>query len=61
MKLISDEQLAIIERNTLAAMEALEDVMGEFSALAARYDEAMKRIDDLTAELEYLRREVNRG
>ena len=30
-------------------------------ALAARYDDAMKRISDLTAELEYLRREVNRG
>lgn len=32
----------------------------ELQALAARYDDAMKRIQDLTAELEHLRREVNR-
>jgi len=29
--------------------------------IANRYDDAMKRIHDLTAELEHLRREVNRG
>lgn len=28
--------------------------------LAARYDDAMKRITDMQAELEHLRREVNR-
>lgn len=28
--------------------------------MAVKYDEALKRIQDLTAELEYLRREVNR-
>jgi hypothetical protein len=32
-----------------------------YRALAARYDEAMKRIHDMQAELEHLRREVNRG
>lgn len=29
-------------------------------ALASRYDDAMKRIQDLESELEHLRREVNR-
>ena len=33
----------------------------DYRALLARYDDAMKRIADLTAELEYLRLEVNRG
>jgi len=32
-----------------------------FADLAARYDDAMKRISDMQAELEYLRREVSRG
>lgn len=32
-----------------------------YKALAARYDEALKRIHDMQAELEYLRREVGRG
>ena len=29
--------------------------------LATRYDDAIERIHNLTAELEYLRREVSRG
>ncbi len=29
--------------------------------LSARYDDAMKRIEDMQAELEHLRREVSRG
>jgi hypothetical protein len=36
-------------------------VQRERDNLAVRYDQALKRINDLTAELEYLRREVNRG
>jgi hypothetical protein len=32
-----------------------------YRALAARYDDAMKRIHDMQAELEHLRRGVNRG
>lgn len=32
-----------------------------YSRLFARYDDAMKRINDMQAELEYLRQEVNRG
>ena len=31
-----------------------------YRQLAARYDDALKRINDLQAELEYLRREVSR-
>lgn len=32
-----------------------------YRQLAARYDDALKRINDLESELEYLRWEVNRG
>ena len=33
----------------------------DYRALLTRYDDAMKRINDMQAELEYLRQEVNRG
>lgn len=33
----------------------------ELQSLAARYDEALRRMNDMQAELEHLRREVNRG
>lgn len=33
----------------------------DYKALVERYDDAMKRIQDMQAELEYLRLEVNRG
>ena len=36
-------------------------VAREYAALLNRYDDALKRINDLEAENEYLRREVNRG
>lgn len=32
-----------------------------YRQLAQRYDDALKRINDMQAELEYLRQEVNRG
>jgi hypothetical protein len=38
-----------------------EEAADAYQSLANRYDDAMKRIHDLTAELEHLRREVNRG
>ena len=33
----------------------------DYRALFTRYDDALKRLNDLQAELEYLRLEVNRG
>ena len=41
-----------------AYIEAGEEMITE---LAAKYDDAMKRIQDMQAELDFLRREVNRG
>ena len=32
----------------------------DYKALLERYDDALKRINDMQAELEYLRQEVNR-
>ncbi len=32
----------------------------DYRALLTRYDDAIKRLHDMQAELEYLRREVNR-
>ena len=32
----------------------------DYRALLTRYDDALKRMNDMQAELEYLRREVNR-
>lgn len=39
---------------------AIEIAKDNYQKLAARYDDALKRINDLEAELEHLRREVNR-
>ena len=33
----------------------------DYRALLNRYDDALKRMNDMQAELEYLRQEVNRG
>lgn len=33
----------------------------DYRTLLRRYEDAMKRINDMQAELEYLLREVNRG
>lgn len=40
--------------------ELADEAAETIQQLAVRYDEALKRINDLQAELEYLRREVNR-
>ncbi len=37
----------------------LQDIT--YKMLLQRYDDALKRMNDMQAELEYLRREVNRG
>lgn len=39
----------------------LRQAADELDSLYVRYDDAMKRIQDMQAELEYLRQEVNRG
>jgi hypothetical protein len=33
----------------------------DYRALLTRYDDALKRMNDMQAELEYLRQEVNRN
>lgn len=40
--------------------ELADDAAETIQQLAVRYDEALKRINDLQAEVEHLRREVNR-
>ena len=46
-------------------LDSIRDLADEAAAtiqqLASKYDDAMKRINDMQAELEHLRREVNRG
>ena len=45
----------------LDAIRELADESAEtIQQLAVKYDDAIKRIHDMQAELEYLRREVNR-
>ena len=41
--------------------ELADEAAETIQQLAVRYDEALKRINDLQAEVEHLRREVNRG
>jgi len=38
----------------------IDELEGEYRQLLNRYDDAMKRIQDMQAELEYLRMEANR-
>ena len=54
---MSEAMLVLISQLQREAQLAEDD----YRALLTRYDDAMKRINDLQAELEYLRREVNRG
>lgn len=54
---MSEAMLTLISQLQREAQLAEDD----YRTLLTRYDDAMKRIADLTAELEYLRREVNRG
>lgn len=49
-----------IPQDVSMALTIIRQRAEELQILAERYDEAMKRIADLTAELEYLRREVIR-
>jgi hypothetical protein len=53
--------LTTIPDDILLAINIIAKRGQELQSLANRYDDAMKRIHDLTAELEHLRREVNRG
>ena len=53
---MSESMLTLIEQLRLEALLEEDD----YQTLLRRYDDAMKRIQDLTAELEYLRQEVNR-
>ena len=41
--------------------ESFRALVARYDALTVRYDEAIERIHNLQAELEYLRREVGRG
>ena len=43
-----------------AIRELADESADTIQQLAAKYDDAMKRIHDMQAELEHLRREVNR-
>ena len=49
-----------IEKEFRVLNETYQMVKSERDSLAARYDDALKRIHDLQAELEFLRMEVNR-
>lgn len=54
---------ALMRRMTKHLIEASEIITmkdQEYFDLAARYDEALKRINDLEAELEFLRNELAR-
>lgn len=53
---MSEAMLVLISQLQREAQLAEDD----YRTLLNRYDDAMKRIADLTAELEYLRLEVNR-
>lgn len=61
MRVISDELAALIGDAMEKATQCLMQTEKDYAALAARYDDAMKRINDMQAELEHLRREVSRG
>jgi hypothetical protein len=54
---MSEAMLFLISQLQREAQLAEDD----YRALLARYDDALKRINDMQAELEYLRQEVNRG
>lgn len=53
---MSEAMLILISQLQREAQLAEDD----YRTLLARYDDAMKRIQDMQAELEYLRQEVNR-
>lgn len=51
------ERLGAANRDVIMHFEVL---YRDFSALTVRYDDAMKRIQDMQAELEFLRSELAR-
>lgn len=53
---MSEAMLVLISQLQREAQLAEDD----YRTLLTRYDDAMKRIQDMQAELEYLRLEVNR-
>jgi hypothetical protein len=53
--------MTTIPDDILLAINIIAKRGQELQSLANRYDDAMKRIHDMQAELEHLRREVNRG
>jgi hypothetical protein len=54
---MSEAMLFLISQLQREAQLAEDD----YRALLTRYDDALKRMNDMQAELEYLRQEVNRG
>lgn len=49
------------EKENLVMLYGIIDRLNkEYAELVKRYDDALKRIHDMQAELEYLRMEVNR-
>ena len=54
---MSEAMLELISQLQREAQLAEDD----YRTLLHRYDDAMKRIQDMQAELEYLRQEVNRS
>lgn len=49
-----------IDLKVIEFQRVYKETLRNYRYLAARYDDALKRINDLEAELEHLRREVNR-
>ena len=54
---MSEAMLVLIDQMRREAQLAEDD----YRTLLHRYDDALKRIADMQAELEYLRQEVNRS
>lgn len=57
---MTEEDINRIKEMGRLLFGAIEIAKDNYRKLAARYDDALKRINDLEAELEHLRREVNR-
>ena len=53
-----NDQVRELVQQFVRIIDLAED---DYRTLLYRYDDAMKRIQDMQAELEYLRQEVNRG
>lgn len=57
---MTEEDINRIKQMGRLLFGAIEIAKDNYRKLTARYDDALKRINDLEAELEHLRREVNR-